>query len=114
MDRKQVGAWALFDFANSVFPAVIVTVAFNYFFINVVIPGNAGGQGDWWWGRAPGLSAAIVALSLPRSRTAPVCASDGRSCITAAFFAIFAVPAFFYLPEDGTGDMSVGEATKRG
>lgn len=65
MDKKQVGAWALFDFANSVYPAVITTVSFNYFFINVVIPGNEGSQGDWWWGRAVGLSAAIVALSSP-------------------------------------------------
>lgn len=64
MDKKQVGAWALFDFANSIYPAVITTVAFNYFFIQVVV-GNEAGEGDWWWGRAVGLSAAIVALTSP-------------------------------------------------
>lgn len=64
MNRKQVGAWALFDFANSVYPAVITSVVFNYFFINVVV-GNEGGSGDWWWGRAVSLSALIVALSSP-------------------------------------------------
>lgn len=64
MDRKRVAAWAMFDFANSVYPVAITTVAFNYFFIQVVV-GNEAGEGDWWWGRAVGLSAAIVALSSP-------------------------------------------------
>ena len=64
MNRKQVGAWALFDFANSVYPAVIQTVVFNYFFIQVVV-GNDAGQGDWWWGRAVSLSAIFVAVTSP-------------------------------------------------
>jgi len=64
MDKKLVGAWALFDFANSVYPAVITAVVFNYFFIQVVV-GNQAGEGDWWWGRAVSLSALIVALSSP-------------------------------------------------
>lgn len=64
MDRKRVAAWALFDFANSIFPVAVVTVGFNYFFIQVVV-GNEAGEGDLWWGRALGLSAAIVALSSP-------------------------------------------------
>lgn len=64
MNRKLVGAWALFDFANSVFPAVITTVVFNYYFINVVV-GNETNQGDWWWGKAVSLSALIVAASSP-------------------------------------------------
>jgi len=64
MDKKQVGAWALFDFANSVYPAVITSVVFNYFYIQVVV-GNEAGEGDWWWARAVSLSALIVALSSP-------------------------------------------------
>jgi UMF1 family MFS transporter len=64
MNRKQVGAWALFDFANSVYPAVITTVVFQYYFIHAVV-GNDELQGDWYWGRAVSLSALIVALSSP-------------------------------------------------
>ena len=64
MDKKQVGAWAMFDFANSVYPAVITSVVFQFFFIQVVV-GNEAGEGDWWWGRAVSLSALIVALSAP-------------------------------------------------
>jgi UMF1 family MFS transporter len=64
LDKKQVGAWALFDFANSVYPAVITSVVFNYFFIQIVV-GNEEGRGDLLWGRAVSLSALVVALSSP-------------------------------------------------
>jgi len=64
MNRKQVGAWALFDLANSVYPAVIVSVVFQVYYIDTVV-GNVGSIGDLWWGRAVSLSALIVAISSP-------------------------------------------------
>lgn len=64
MDKKQVGAWVLFDFANSVFPAVIVSVVFQRFYVQLVV-GNETGQGTAWWGAALSTSALIVALSAP-------------------------------------------------
>lgn len=64
MNKKQVGAWALFDFANSVYPAVVISVVFQVFYIDTVV-GNVDGMGDWWWGRAVSLSAVIVAVSSP-------------------------------------------------
>ena len=64
MNKKQVGAWALFDLANSVYPAVITAVVFQVYYINTVV-GNTDSIGDWWWGRAVSLSALIVAVSSP-------------------------------------------------
>lgn len=64
MDKKKVGAWALFDFANSVYPAVIVSVVFQKYYIEAVV-GNEGGRGDFWWTAAVSTSALIVALSAP-------------------------------------------------
>ncbi|MDZ7778713.1 MAG: MFS transporter [Gemmatimonadota bacterium] len=64
MDRKQVGAWALYDFANSVFPAVMTTAVFPVYYITVVVA-DGGGAGEWWWGRAVALSALIVAVTSP-------------------------------------------------
>ena len=64
MNRKQVGAWALYDFANSVFPAVITAVVFQIYFTGTVV-GNEAGEGDFWWGWAVSASALIVALSAP-------------------------------------------------
>ena len=60
MDKKKVGAWALFDFANSVYPAVIVSVVFQKYYIEAVV-GNDGGRGDFWWTAAVSTSALIVA-----------------------------------------------------
>ena len=64
MDKKKVGAWALFDFANSVYPAVITTTLFSLFYADIVV-GNEGGRGDLWWGRAVSVSALIVAAAAP-------------------------------------------------
>ncbi len=64
MDRKQVGAWALFDFANSIYPAVVQTAVFSIFYTSVVV-GNETGRGDSWWGWAISTSALIVAASSP-------------------------------------------------
>ena len=64
MDKKKVGAWALFDFANSVYPAVMTTAVFPLFYVGIVV-GNDAGQGDWWYGRAISLSALIVASWAP-------------------------------------------------
>lgn len=64
MDKKQVSAWVMFDFANSVYPAVIVSVVFQIFFIESVV-GNEAGEGDALWGRAVSISALVVALSAP-------------------------------------------------
>ena len=64
LNKKHVGAWALFDFANSVYPAVMTTAVFPVFFITFVV-GDEGGVGELWWGRAVSLSALIVAVSSP-------------------------------------------------
>ncbi len=62
--KIEVRSWILFDFANSVYPAVISSVVFQVFFINTVV-GNESGEGDWWWGRAVALSVLITALTSP-------------------------------------------------
>jgi len=64
MNRKQVAAWALFDFANSAYPAVITTAIFGAYYANTIV-GNEGGLGDLWWGRAMSLSVLFVAISSP-------------------------------------------------
>jgi UMF1 family MFS transporter len=64
LDKKKVGAWALYDFANSVFPAVMTTAVFPVYYTTVVVAGE-GGTGEWWWGRAVALSALIVAVTSP-------------------------------------------------
>ena len=64
MDKKKVGAWALFDFANSVYPAVITTAVFPAFFVGYLVADEAG-RGEFLWGAAVSLSALLVAGSAP-------------------------------------------------
>jgi UMF1 family MFS transporter len=64
MDRKRVGAWAMFDFANSVYPAVIVTAVYSAYYTEAVVL-EGGGRGTQMWGWGLSTSAIIVALSAP-------------------------------------------------
>src|SRR5574337_680051 len=64
MNRRQVVAWTLYDFANSSFAAVIAATIYATYYAQVVV-GNARGEGDLWWGRLISTSIAIVALISP-------------------------------------------------
>ena len=64
LNKKHIISWALFDFANSSYSAVISAVVFPVYYATVIV-GNEKGFGDLWWGRAISVSMAIVALSSP-------------------------------------------------
>jgi UMF1 family MFS transporter len=68
LDRKQVGAWAMFDFANSSYSAVVTTAIFPVFYATVVVTGEGGvadGTGELWLSWADALAAFLVAVSVP-------------------------------------------------
>lgn len=64
MNRRQVVAWFLYDFANSSFAAVIAATIYATYYAQVVV-GNTHGEGDLLWGRLISTSMAIVALASP-------------------------------------------------
>ncbi len=63
-DKRTVRAWILYDFANSIYPAVVTTAVFPIFYRGRII-GGEGGLGELWWGWAVAASALIVALTAP-------------------------------------------------
>ena len=65
MKRLEVLGWSFYDFANSSYPTVIVTVAYSIYFKNVVSGGGAHGDGDFYWGLAISVSMIIVASMAP-------------------------------------------------
>ncbi|MDP6619615.1 MAG: MFS transporter [Nitrospinota bacterium] len=71
MNRRAVWAWAFYDFGNSAYPTVIVTVAYSIYFKTVVAgagggdPAAGGGAGDFYWGFAISLSMLFVAVAAP-------------------------------------------------
>lgn len=62
--RRQVRSWVMFDFANSIYPAVMTTAVFPVYYVSTVV-GGEGGVGELWWGAAVSLSALVVAFSAP-------------------------------------------------
>ncbi len=53
-----------YDFANSAFTTIIVSVVYSVYFMNVVVGGDSG-YGELLWGRAIGISMTLVALTAP-------------------------------------------------
>jgi UMF1 family MFS transporter len=62
--RRAVAAWCLFDFANSAYTTLIVTVAYSVYFHDAVV-GASDNRGDRLWGTANFLAMAVVALTSP-------------------------------------------------
>lgn len=64
MNRKHVWSWALFDLANSVYPALVTATLFSIYFAGTIVGGEEG-VGDLVWTIALSTSALIVAASSP-------------------------------------------------
>ncbi len=62
---KELWAWCLYDFANSSFTTLIITVAYSIYFVQVVAAdlGGATAERVWFWGYA--ISMLVVALLSP-------------------------------------------------
>ncbi len=62
--RAAVVSWCLFDFANSSFTTLIMTVAYSVYFRDAVV-GASDNRGDRLWGFANFLAMGIVAITSP-------------------------------------------------
>ncbi|HEY5648679.1 MAG TPA: MFS transporter [Nitrospiria bacterium] len=62
VSRKEVAAWCLYDFANSAFTTIIVTVAYSVYFTQVVAEGH---DPEAWWGRGYAISMILAGLMAP-------------------------------------------------
>ena len=62
---RELWAWCLYDFANSSFTTLIVTVAYSVYFVQVVAGHLGGGAAErmWFWGYA--LSMLVIAVLSP-------------------------------------------------
>lgn len=63
-NKRTVRSWVLYDFANSIFPAVVTTVVFPFFYRGTIVGGEEG-LGELWWSWAVAASALIVACTSP-------------------------------------------------
>lgn len=60
--RREIVGWAMFDFANSSYTTLVVTVAFSVYFTKLVAPGDGA---DFYWGLGILISNLIVILAAP-------------------------------------------------
>jgi UMF1 family MFS transporter len=60
--RREIVAWAMFDFANSSYTTVVVTFFFSLVFTQLIA---AGPSADFWWGRAIWASNVVVLVLSP-------------------------------------------------
>ncbi|MBS3740816.1 MAG: MFS transporter [Candidatus Cloacimonetes bacterium] len=63
MFSKDVLGWISYDFANSSFTTIIVTVVYSVYFKNTVV--GIEGLGDYFWGISISLSMLVVAILAP-------------------------------------------------
>lgn len=62
LDRSRVAAWCLFDWANSAFPALVMTFIFATYFTKAVAASPEEGTALWGWAMgAAGLGIALLA-----------------------------------------------------
>ncbi len=64
--KKEIFGWAMFDFANSAYTTVIVTVVYSIIFPKLIVgDGPEYRQGNLYWSIALSLSYALVVLTAP-------------------------------------------------
>lgn len=61
--KSEILGWCCFDFANSAFTTIIITVVYAVYFQKVVAGGDAAAEG--WWGTALAASQGVVILLAP-------------------------------------------------
>ncbi len=61
--NKNIFGWLMYDFANSSFTTIIVTVVYSKYFVQTVV--NEKEYGTALWGRAIAISMFLVAISAP-------------------------------------------------
>lgn len=46
--RREIFGWAMFDFANSSYTTVVITVVYGAFFVGSVVPAGSRARDSWW------------------------------------------------------------------
>ena len=100
-EKGRVFVWSLFDFANTSFSVIIVTVIYSKYFSNHV----AGGQ-KWIWGLAVSLSMIMAALlSPPLGAVADISRNRKRFLLLFTLLSVVCTTLMFFIQE---GDILAG------
>ncbi len=99
--RREIFGWSCFDFANSAFTTIIITVVYAVYFNSVVAAGDPRGPG--WWGTVLAVSQLIVIMAAPLiGAVADVTARKKRFLFVTALACSLATMGLFFA---GPGDL---------
>ncbi len=99
--KSKIFFWTLFDFANTAFSVIVVTVIYSKYFSNYV----AGGK-KWLWGLAVSVSMVIAAmLSPPLGAVADVSRNRKRFLLMFTLVSVICTALMFYVRK---GDVLLG------
>ncbi|MEO8232046.1 MAG: MFS transporter [Ignavibacteriota bacterium] len=100
-EKKKIFIWTLFDFANTAFSVIIVTVIYSKYFSNFVADGR-----KWIWGLAISLSMVIAALlSPPLGAIADVSRNRKRFLLIFTLLSVVCTALMFFVQK---GDVILG------
>jgi len=100
--RKEAIGWMFYDFANSAFTTVIVTVVFSVYFVQTIASGRPEG-GEWLWSKAIAISMTMAAIFAPiLGAMADYSRSKKKFLI---FFTILTIISTAFLYFVGQGDL---------
>jgi UMF1 family MFS transporter len=103
--RTELLAWCLYDFADSSFTTLIVTVAYGLYFRSVVA-GHLGPRADLYWGISVAASMLVVAITSPV--LGAIADLSGRKKLFLGLYAGTCVLFTALLASVGPGDLAAG------
>ncbi len=96
---KRIAAWTLFDFANTAYSVIVVTLAYALYFRDVVAGGT--GAGDLYWGLAVSASMVVAALLAPPLGAAADSSQRKKSFLLVFTLVSVACTACLYFVHEG-------------
>ncbi|MBD0305755.1 MAG: MFS transporter [Nitrospiraceae bacterium] len=104
--RKELWAWCMYDFANSSFTTLIVTVAYSVYFVQVVAAhlGDGSAERVWFWGYAASMFVAVL-LSPTLGALADARAAKRRFLIVSTLVCVVCTAFLSFV---GPGDIWLG------
>ena len=104
LSKSSVG-WMFYDFANSAFTTVMVTVVFSVFFVNSIAAGRHEGA-EWYWSLAVSISMTLAAIAAPiLGAMADYSHSKKKFLFVFTYLTIASTALFFFA---GKGDYILG------
>lgn len=98
-NKKEVISWCFFDFANSSFTTMIITIAFSVYFVKIIAAGRT--DSDHLWGLGNMISQGFVLLSAPLIGAIADYSANKKRFLFFSYITCVVFTAFLYFVKPG-------------